>query len=131
MSKKKSVKKSYSQKFNDLRKIKFLLLGTLLGLSVGGLVVMIVTSVNKSQVMHDTRNYHPATYAVAEKFMCGCPDCEMELVNCDCNNSAGGTYELYYISERLKEGFSEEQVIKDVNDKFGRIKNKNQHQINK
>ncbi len=130
MSKKRNGKKMYSQKVSEVLKLKFLLLGVLFGLSVGLLAVVIVTSMNKSRVVHDSKNYHPATYAVAERFMCGCPDCDMELRNCDCNHSEGGVYELYYISERLQEGLSEEEAVTAVNEKFGRIKIKYQHMVN-
>lgn len=123
MSKKKNGKGSYSQTVRDILKIKFLLIGTVLGLSIGGLTTVIVTEINKSQVVHDADDYHPATFAIAEKFLCGCPNCNKELVDCACNHSAGGSYELYYISQRLKEGLSEEQVIRAVYERFGRIKN--------
>lgn len=92
--------------------------------------VAIVTSMNNSHAVHDTKNYHPATYTIAEKFICGCPECDMELVNCDCNDSSGGAVELLYISERLKTGLSEEEVINNVYREFGRIKSKYQHLIN-
>ena len=122
-SKKKIGKDSHSQRVRDILKIKFLLIGTVVGLSIGGLTAVIVTGINKSQAVHDANNYHPATFAIAEKFMCGCPNCNKELVDCACNHSAGGSYELYYISQRLKEGLSEDQVTRAVYERFGRIKN--------
>lgn len=130
MSKKRNGEKIYSQRITSALKVKFLFLGTLVGLSVAGLAAVIVTSMNKSKVVHDSSNYHPATFAVAEKFMCGCPDCDLELIECECNHSGGGVYELYYISERLKEGLSEEETVNAVQTKFGRIKSKYQDLVN-
>ncbi|MFQ5639385.1 MAG: hypothetical protein ACE5IR_15480 [bacterium] len=111
-------------------KMKFLLLGAGIGMLIGGLAIFIVTGMNKSHVQEDTTNYHPATFAVAEKFICGCLECEMELVECNCTNSSGGTYEMYYISEKLKGGYSEAQVLHEVNKKFGHIKKQYQHLLN-
>lgn len=108
-------------------KIKLLLLGVTVGLLIGGLAIFIVNYMNTSHIMQETANYHPATFGVAEKFLCGCPDCEMELVKCNCTRSSGGTYEMYYISEKLKEGYSEEQVIREAYEKFGNIKERYQH----
>ncbi len=79
MSKK---KKSHYQQIQGLLKMKFVLLGILLGLVVGAIGAVIVTSMNKSRVVHDSKGYHPATYAVAEKFMCGCLECNEGLVDC-------------------------------------------------
>ncbi len=108
-------------------KLKFLLMGALAGLAVAGLAAAIVTSMNKSHVVHNTAAYHPATYAVAEKFMCGCPDCTRELIDCDCNHTEGGSYELYYISQQLKTGLSEQQAIAATQASFGRIKPEFRH----
>ena len=124
-----SKKKSQFQQIQGLLKMKFLLLGILLGLVVGAIGVVIVTSTNKSRVVHDSKRYHPATYAVAEKFMCGCSQCNDGLADCDCSDSSGGKAELQYISERLKAGLPEEEVIKNVYGEFGRIKEKYQHLI--
>lgn len=127
MSKKTTRTVLISSRIIEIVKIKFLLLGTGIGILIGGLVIFIVTGTNKSHLMEDTANYHPATFAVANKFICGCPDCEMELVTCYCTNSSGGMYEIYYISEALKEGLSEEQVTIEVYEKFGKIKERFQH----
>lgn len=129
MSKKKPARVGYYPKTIEITKIKFVLLGTAVGLLIGGMAIFIVTAMNKSHVMQDTTHYHPATFAVAEKFLCGCPECEMELVKCNCARSSGGTYEMYYISEKLKEGYSEEQVVRKVYEKFGNIKKQHEHLI--
>lgn len=130
MSEEKPAKVRFSPKSIEIMKIKFLFLGTVIGLLIGGVAIFIVSSMNKTQVMRDTTNYHPATFSVVEKFQCGCPKCDMELKLCYCYDAMGGIYEMYYISERLKEGRSENQVIKDVYKKFGKIKKQYQYLIN-
>ena len=103
-------------------KLKYLFIGLLAGIAFIALVVALLNFRQKSALVHATEDYHPATYAVGEKFMCGCSKCDMELVECDCSETSGGLYELYSISERLKEDASEAEVIREVSDKFGRIK---------
>ena len=122
MPKKKSPQALHLEKVQQALKMKYLLLGALLGIVVGSLSAVVVTSMNRSRAVQDQARYHPATFAVAEKFMCGCPECVKELRNCQCQDSRGGIYELHYISERLRAGLAEQQVIRDVYAKFGKIK---------
>lgn len=112
----------YHSKLVAIARIKSVLWGVGIGLLIAGLATFIVSSMKQSHVMRETSTYHPATFAVAEKFMCGCPKCELELAECTCNESSGGVYEMYYISEQLKTGLSEKQVIREVHKKFGKIK---------
>ena len=103
-------------------KIKYLFLGLIFGLFISGLSFFILINMNKSREIRNKVEYHPATFAIVEKFLCGCPNCKMELKVCYCSDAKGGVYEMYYISEQLKQGLSEEQVIQNVYAKFGNIK---------
>ncbi|NIR51717.1 hypothetical protein GWO43_24385 [candidate division KSB1 bacterium] len=123
MSKKKTVKNGLHTRALFDAKMRFLLLGTLAGLVIGGIVIFIATDVNHPQVNKQPSQYHPATFVVAGKFLCGCQECQLELVRCKCGNSAGGTHELDYISMKLAEGLSEPDVVREVYKKFGSIKN--------
>lgn len=113
----------YSPKRFELLKIKYLFIGLFIGLFFTMLIVLILTYRSKYKAVKNTPQYHPATFAIVEKFLCGCPNCEMDLKSCYCSDVQGGIYEMYYISQLLKEGLSEQQVIKSVYAKFGKIKN--------
>lgn len=122
MSKKRAIRTSHTRETTQAMRIKFLFLGALSGLSVGGLAVIIVSLMDRPGLVPDSQNFHPATYTVAEKFLCGCSDCVKELADCDCSETSGGVYERQFISGRLNEGMSQKQVISLVQEKFGKIK---------
>jgi cytochrome c-type biogenesis protein CcmH/NrfF len=57
---------------------------------------------------------------VASKFLCGCGNCdELELADCTCPNAIEGK-EL--IDRELKRKTSEQEIVKQVNSRYGRIK---------
>jgi hypothetical protein len=109
----------------------YLMAGLLVGLVVGTSITVVLIYSNKGGQVNDVSNYHPATMAVAEKFMCGCPSCDIPLDECECGDPNGGVAEKNYISEQLKIGMSEEQVMKEVYVKFDRIKQEYQHLLKK
>ncbi len=58
--------------------------------------------------------------AVAKKFKCACGGCEeLPLVTCNCDMSKGSVEEKRFIREKLAEGFTVEQVIEQLDKKYG------------
>lgn len=104
------------------KKMRFMLLSALLGSLIGAVVVFIALDMQRTPGEEIASLYHPATYAIAEKFMCGCPECELELAKCQCDHVKGGKNELAFISEKLKQGHSETEVVNEVYEQFGNIK---------
>ena len=58
--------------------------------------------------------------AVAKNFKCACGGCgELPLVTCNCDMSKGSVEEKRFIREKLAEGFTVEQVIEQLDKKYG------------
>ncbi len=58
--------------------------------------------------------------AVARNFKCACGGCgELPLVTCNCDMSKGSVEEKKFIREKLAEGFTVEQVIEQLDEKYG------------
>jgi cytochrome c-type biogenesis protein CcmH/NrfF len=58
--------------------------------------------------------------AVAKNFKCACGGCgELPLVTCNCDMSKGSVEEKRFIREQLAEGFTVEQVIEQLDKKYG------------
>ncbi len=58
--------------------------------------------------------------AVAKHFKCACGGCgELPLVTCNCDMSKGSVEEKRFIREKLAEGFTVEQVIEQLDKKYG------------
>jgi len=58
--------------------------------------------------------------AVAKNFKCACGCCgELPLVTCNCDMSKGSVEEKRFIREKLAEGFTVEQVIEQLDKKYG------------
>jgi len=58
--------------------------------------------------------------AVAKNFKCACGGCgELPLVTCQCEMPKGSVEEKRFIREKLAEGFTVEQVIELLNEKYG------------
>jgi len=58
--------------------------------------------------------------AVAKNFKCACGGCgELPLVTCQCEMPKGSVEEKKFIREKLAEGFTVEQVIELLNEKYG------------
>ena len=58
--------------------------------------------------------------AVAKNFKCACGGCgELPLVTCNCDMSKGSVEEKRFIREKLAEGFTIEQVIEQLDKKYG------------
>lgn len=58
--------------------------------------------------------------AVAKHFKCACGGCgELPLVTCNCDMSRGSVEEKRFIREKLAEGFTIEQVIEQLDKKYG------------
>lgn len=57
---------------------------------------------------------------VASNFRCACGGCgELPLIECNCDMPRGAVEEKTFIRERLKEGFTIDQVIERVERKYG------------
>jgi hypothetical protein len=57
---------------------------------------------------------------VASHFRCACGGCgELPLISCECDMPRGAMEEKKFIREKLKEGFSVDQVIQLVDGKYG------------
>jgi len=57
---------------------------------------------------------------VARNFKCACGGCgELPLVTCNCDMSKGSVEEKRFIREKLAEGFTVEQVIEQLDKKYG------------
>lgn len=57
---------------------------------------------------------------VASNFRCACGGCgELPLVACECDMPRGALEEKKFIREKLKEGFTVDQVIQRVEEKYG------------
>ena len=58
--------------------------------------------------------------AVAKNFKCACGGCgELPLATCNCDMSKGSVEEKRFIREKLAEGFTVEQVIEQLDKKYG------------
>jgi cytochrome c-type biogenesis protein CcmH/NrfF len=58
--------------------------------------------------------------AVAKNFKCACGSCgELPLVTCNCDMPKGSVEEKRFIREKLAEGFTVEQVIEQLDKKYG------------
>jgi cytochrome c-type biogenesis protein CcmH/NrfF len=58
--------------------------------------------------------------AVAKNFKCACGGCgELPLVTCNCDMPKGSVEEKRFIREKLAEGFAVEQVIEQLDKKYG------------
>ena len=58
--------------------------------------------------------------AVAKNFKCACGGCgELPLATCECNMAKGAVEEKRFIREKLAEGFTVEQVIELLEQKYG------------
>jgi len=58
--------------------------------------------------------------AVAKNFKCACGGCgELALATCNCDMSKGSVEEKRFIREKLAEGFTVEQVIEQLDKKYG------------
>lgn len=57
---------------------------------------------------------------VASNFRCACGGCgELPLIACECDMPRGALEEKKFIREKLKEGFTVDQVIQRVEGKYG------------
>jgi hypothetical protein len=58
--------------------------------------------------------------AVAKNFKCACGGCgELPLATCQCEMPRGSAEEKRFIREKLAEGFTVEQVIEQLDKKYG------------
>jgi hypothetical protein len=58
--------------------------------------------------------------AVAKNFKCACGGCgELPLATCQCEMPRGSVEEKRFIREKLAEGFTVEQVIEQLDKKYG------------
>ena len=58
--------------------------------------------------------------AVARNFKCACGGCgELPLVTCNCDMSKGSVEEKRFICEKLAQGFTVEQVIEQLDKRYG------------
>jgi hypothetical protein len=58
--------------------------------------------------------------AVARNFKCACGGCgELPLATCQCEMDKGSVEEKRFIREKLAEGFTVEQVIEQLDKKYG------------
>jgi cytochrome c-type biogenesis protein CcmH/NrfF len=58
--------------------------------------------------------------AVAKNFKCACGGCgELPLATCQCEMTKGSVEEKTFIREKLAEGFTVEQVIEQLDKKYG------------
>jgi len=58
--------------------------------------------------------------AVAKNFKCACGGCgELPLATCNCDMPKGSVEEKRFIREKLADGFTMEQVIEQLDKKYG------------
>ena len=79
------------------------------GISSSSVSVSDSVKVDEAQVM-----------AVAKNFKCACGGCgELPLATCNCDMAKGSLEEKRFIREKLAEGFTVEQVIEQLDRKYG------------
>lgn len=89
--------------------ITFFKEGSRSGLSSSSASVSASIKVDEAQVV-----------AVAKNFKCACGGCgELPLATCQCEMPKGSVEEKRFIREKLAEGFTVEQVIELLNEKYG------------
>ncbi len=110
-------------------KLRYWLFGLAIGGVFGGLVAAVLLSGGNAEPPIEPAAYHPETSRVAEKFLCGCPDCSMDLLACQCDAPDGGVREMRFISALLQAGRPAPQVVRAVYEKFGKIKEAYRDQV--
>jgi hypothetical protein len=96
-----------------------------------GFLVKVGTTFFKGGRPSNVSSYPPASIstikvdeakviAVAKNFKCACGGCgELPLETCQCDMPKGAVEEKNFIREKLAEGFTVEQVIEQLNKKYG------------
>jgi hypothetical protein len=110
-----------------------LIIAIIVGIVAAGLVFKMVIS-PRSGTFEQQETYQQSSPSgeqidaqvqlVASNFKCACGGCgELPLVECDCDMPRGALEEKAFIREKLLEGYSVDQVIQGVEERYGlRIK---------